>query len=71
MIDILFYQAIAPMKRDIMSGSFVVPKRDMPYRKEIVAGYLEQKRSAVPVVYNIETTNACNMTCPFCQEPPT
>lgn len=51
MIDIDFYQKIHELK---ISGH--------PIPFEI----LEYFRSKIPVVYNIETTNACNMRCKMC-----
>ena len=57
MIDIDFYMKIAAFKQWIMDGnSFGLST----YK------FLEGNRSKKPVVFNIETTNACNMTCPFC-----
>ena len=58
MIDIHFYQAMADIKKRMMSGE----KLDRQY----VMDYMEEHRNKTPVVYNIESTNACNMTCPFC-----
>ena len=51
MIDIEFYQKVYWKKT---AGEFV------PYEE------MESYRSRVPVVYNIETTNACNMRCIMC-----
>jgi MoaA/NifB/PqqE/SkfB family radical SAM enzyme len=36
------------------------------YSKEYVKLQFEKMRNKNPVVYNIETTNACNMTCEMC-----
>jgi len=58
MIDINFYMKVFPLKRQLMSGKKV--DRDYLFSK------LEEYRSEYPVVYNIETTNACNMTCEMC-----
>src|SRR5512146_2264798 len=58
MIDIEFYQKVALLKRSLMTG----PK----ISRSIVENALDAYRSPVPVVYNIETTNACNMRCEMC-----
>lgn len=58
MIDINFYRNIYKLKRSIMDGE----KFDIDY----VKSQFEQYRSEFPVIYNIETTNACNMTCKMC-----
>jgi wyosine [tRNA(Phe)-imidazoG37] synthetase (radical SAM superfamily) len=60
MIDLRFYMAVAEYKRRLMSGYNSMP------RKEDAFAFLENCRSQEPVVFNIETTNACNQTCPFC-----
>lgn len=59
MIDIAFYMAIAEYKRRLMGGN-----SDMD--KEAAFAFLENCRSRYPVVFNLESTNACNMACPFC-----
>jgi len=51
MIDIDFYEKVYPLK-----------KAGLPIPFEIMESY----RSKNPVVYNIETTNACNMRCEMC-----
>lgn len=58
MIDISWYMATASLKRKVMDGALI--KADNLYDA------FEQARSRNPVVFNIETTNACNMRCPFC-----
>ncbi len=58
MIDIRFYMAVAGLKKRLMSGE----KMD---RGEVFAA-IEGMRNPDPVVYNIETTNACNMRCRMC-----
>lgn len=58
MIDILFYQAITDLKRRMAAGE-TLDRGDLVER-------LEGARSGTPVVYNIETTNACNMRCEMC-----
>lgn len=57
MIDIGFYLRIQNAKRHLMGGKSLVGS---------TASFFEECRSKVPVVYNIETTNACNMRCSFC-----
>ncbi len=58
MFDIEFYMKVFEFKRQLMSGR----KEDRGY----LLGKLEEYRSRYPVVYNIETTNACNMRCEMC-----
>lgn len=58
MIDIHFYRQVFELKQRIMNGEI----RDRDY----VWNQLEQFRRPEPVVYNIETTNACNMRCEMC-----
>jgi wyosine [tRNA(Phe)-imidazoG37] synthetase (radical SAM superfamily) len=58
MIDINFYRRIHNLKKRIMNGE------QLPH--EYVWEQFELARSPFPVVYNIETTNACNMRCEMC-----
>jgi len=58
MIDIEFYMLVHQLKQAIMSG-------ERPDR-EFVRDEFERFRSPEPVVFNIETTNACNMKCAMC-----
>jgi len=58
MFDIEFYMKIFELKRQLMSAE----RKD----KEYLFEKLEEYRSKYPVVYNIETTNACNMRCEMC-----
>jgi wyosine [tRNA(Phe)-imidazoG37] synthetase (radical SAM superfamily) len=58
MIDILFYMAVHDLKYHLMNGE------KLP-REEVYQAY-ENARSKTPVVYNIETTNNCNMRCAMC-----
>lgn len=60
MIDINFYKRVHDLKRDLMEGKIKNPD------KEILFNKLEGFRSRDPVIYNIETTNACNMKCRMC-----
>lgn len=58
MIDIGFYIKVFDLKRDLMNG--------VQLEKETVVKKIEEFRSKTPVIYNIETTNACNMRCEMC-----
>ena len=58
MFDIEFYMKVFELKRQLMNGK----TEDKSYLRE----KLEEYRSEYPVVYNIETTNACNMSCEMC-----
>ncbi len=58
MLDIGFYRRFDDVKRMIDEGSLK--------EKEDVFEALEKIRSKDPVVYNIETTNRCNMRCKMC-----
>lgn len=60
MIDINFFMKAYNLKQDIMNGKLKgVPKDD-------VFAVIEGFRSQTPTVYNVETTNACNMRCQMC-----
>ncbi len=58
MIDILFYEKANQLREGFEQGK--------KFEKEDVLGLLESYRSNEPIVYNIETTNACNMQCKMC-----
>ena len=58
MIDIHFYMKVFDLKYRIMGGE--------KFSREDLLLKLEEMRSHEPVVYNIETTNACNMRCEMC-----
>ena len=58
MFDIDFYMKVYDLKYRLMGGD-VVPRA-------YLLDKLESFRSPEPVVYNIETTNACNMRCEMC-----
>lgn len=58
MFDIELYMKMNPVRKRLDSGE----KMD----RDHVAGMMEEFRSRKPVVYNIETTNACNMRCEMC-----
>jgi MoaA/NifB/PqqE/SkfB family radical SAM enzyme len=56
MIDVGFYLRMQNVKDGLGRGETF----------DFLPEFLEECRSPVPVVYNIETTNACNMRCSFC-----
>ena len=58
MININFYIKIHELKKEILSGK--------KFEREEIFEKFESFRSKEPVIYNMETTNACNMTCIFC-----
>ncbi len=58
MFDIEFYMKVYDLKKRLMNGEKM--------EREFLVEQLESFRSKEPVVYNIETTNACNMRCEMC-----
>jgi wyosine [tRNA(Phe)-imidazoG37] synthetase (radical SAM superfamily) len=58
MIDIEFYMKVFDLKRRLMGGA--------KENKKVLFEKMESLRSKTPVIYNIETTNACNMRCEMC-----
>ncbi len=58
MFDIEFYQKVYDLKYSLMDGK--------KFEREYLIEKFEEFRSPEPVVYNIETTNACNMRCEMC-----
>lgn len=58
MIDIFYYMAVFDLKKQVMAGK--------KFGKEYLSEKFEEFRRKDPVVYNIETTNACNMRCAMC-----
>lgn len=58
MFDIEFYMKVYDLKKRLMSGEKM--------ERELLIEKLESFRSPQPVIYNIETTNACNMRCEMC-----
>lgn len=58
MIDIDFYMKVFALKKELMNGKRM--EKDRLFEK------FEEYRSKAPVIYNIETTNACNMRCEMC-----
>jgi len=59
-IDIKFHMKAFDFKRKLMKGELKGTSR------EEILKILEGYRDKEPVVYNIETTNACNMRCEMC-----
>ena len=58
MIDINFFMKVHKLKQKIIKGE--------SFDRKYVFDEFEKHRSRKPVVYNIETTNACNMKCEMC-----
>jgi radical SAM protein with 4Fe4S-binding SPASM domain len=56
--DIDFYMKVNNLKNRLRGGE--VPE------KQSVFDMFEEMRSRKPIIYNIETTNACNMRCKMC-----
>jgi len=61
MYDINFYMQVAELKNKEMP----LPN-DINVARDILRNLLEDFRSVHPVVYDIETTNVCNMHCVAC-----
>lgn len=60
MIDIDFYMKVFELKKQLMSGELKGSDGSLLFNK------MEELRNRDPIVYNIETTNACNMRCKMC-----
>lgn len=58
MLDIDFYMKLHKFRKELDSGKV--------YDREFLENELERLRNKEPIVYNIETTNACNMVCKMC-----
>jgi len=58
MFDINFYMKAFALSQQMLAGK--------KFESEYIIEQFEQFRSKDPVVYNIETTNACNMKCQMC-----
>ena len=58
MFDINFFMRIHDLKQRVINGE--------SFDKEVVFEEFEKCRSRTPFIYNIETTNACNMKCEMC-----
>jgi len=60
MYDIKFFQDVADLKQRIVTGN--LSRVDI----DGIEGQLDAFRARAPHVFNIETTNHCNMTCIMC-----
>jgi radical SAM protein with 4Fe4S-binding SPASM domain len=60
MIDIDYFMKAHGLKKQLMAGELKGTDKAALFDK------LESLRNREPVVYNIETTNACNMKCEMC-----
>src|SRR3989338_2546639 len=58
MFDVDFYMKINDLRKKLEAGAI----KD----REFILDALEEARSKNPIIYNIETTNACNMRCKMC-----
>jgi len=58
MFDVAFYMKVNDLKKKISRGESI--------DRQLVFDQLEEYRDKQPIVYNIETTNACNMKCEMC-----
>lgn len=58
MIDINFYRKFEPLRMRLENGGAI--------SKEEIFSALENLRDKNPIIYNVETTNACNMRCEMC-----
>ena len=58
MFDIIFYMRVFELKQKLIEGNI--------FDEEYVFNEFEKFRNKYPVIYNIETTNACNMKCEMC-----
>jgi radical SAM protein with 4Fe4S-binding SPASM domain len=56
--DIDFFMKINDFKKQLYRGKIT--------NKKQIIDLFESSRSKIPVLYNIETTNACNMRCKMC-----
>ncbi len=60
MYDINFFQKSFPLKKNITSGELSINEF------VIIEKELEELRDKEPTIFNIETTNYCNMKCVMC-----
>ena len=58
MLDIDFYMKFDAVYEQLQQGRFT--------DRQQLFDALEEIRSKDPIVYNIETTNRCNMRCEMC-----
>ncbi|MBF0103234.1 MAG: SPASM domain-containing protein [Magnetococcales bacterium] len=59
MFDIRFFKESASLKKSIITGQ-------SPLNDDALINQLDNLRNPVPYVFNIETTNYCNMRCVMC-----
>ena len=57
MLDLAFYMKFEKIKDRIIAGNVTITE---------AYDLLESIRSRDPIIYNIETTNRCNMRCKMC-----
>lgn len=60
MFDISFYMSVYDLKQKLIRGELRGADKADLFAK------IEKLRNKKPVIYNIETTNACNMKCRMC-----
>ena len=60
MFDIKFYKDTYPIKKKITQGTISANEF------QVIEKELETFRDKAPTIFNIETTNYCNMKCVFC-----
>jgi len=60
MFDINFYMDVFELKKQLMNGELKRKDKDSLFEE------MEKLRNKKSVIYNIETTNACNMKCEMC-----
>jgi 2-iminoacetate synthase ThiH len=60
MFDINFYKNSFPIKKKITQGKLSL------HEANNIEKELEILRNKTPTIFNIETTNYCNMKCVFC-----
>jgi radical SAM protein with 4Fe4S-binding SPASM domain len=60
MFDINFFKKSYPLKKNLTEGKLSLEQ------KQNIEKELEKLRSKSPTIFNIETTNYCNMKCVFC-----
>lgn len=58
MIDIKFYTKVFDLKRRLTNGE--------KFDEQYIFDQFEDFRSKEPILYNLETTNLCNMRCEMC-----
>ena len=58
MLDIAFYMKVHDLRKELDA--------EKKYSKEFLEAKFEELRNKQPVIYNIETTNSCNMSCKMC-----